>query len=132
LCKKLRSNSKTNIFISLFKKKMTNFLRRQASKENKEREYYANVLGIRTERPAPYPRESPRRRTPTRQSATADDPRANIIDLTDTILEEGEAAGASQGDTSQAPQVEITENPDIGRSSPQKRRREDDDVDGTF
>ena len=111
---------------------MTNFLRRQASKENKEREYYANVLGIRTERPVPYPRESPRRRTSTRQSATADDPRANIIDLTDTILEEGEAAGAFQGDTSQAPQVEITENPNIGRSSPQKRRREDDDVDGTF
>ena len=115
---------------------MSNFLRRQATKENREREYYANILGIRRERAAPYPRESPRRRTPTRQSATTDDPRANIIDLTAPILEESEAAGASHGgDTSQAPQapqVETSENPNIGRSSPQKRRREDDEADGTF
>ena len=105
------------------------FLHRQARKEKKEYEYYANVLGIWTERPAPYRQESPRRSTPTRQSATTDDPRANIIDLTDTILEEGEAAGVSQGgDTFQAPQVETSETSNIGRSSPQKRRREDDIV----
>jgi len=115
---------------------MSNFLCCQATKENKEHEYYANILGIRRERTAFYLRESPRRSIPTRQVVTTDQTtgqRANIINLTDTILEEGEAAGASQGgDTSQAPQVKTLKTPNIGRSSPQKRRREDDDGDGTF
>jgi hypothetical protein len=102
---------------------MSDFLLRQARKERKERQYYTRVLGIRRERPAPYRRESPRRSTPTGQVQTTD--QSSAIDVTSATLGEAGASDAPQG------QAEISEIPNVGRSSPQKRRREDDD-DGTF
>ena len=99
---------------------MSDFLHRQARKERKEREFYTRFLGIRRERAAPYPRESPRRSTPMGQ-----------VPVTEQT-EEGEAGAPRGSDAPQAPQPEISEIPTTDRSSPPKRRREDDDDDGTF
>jgi hypothetical protein len=122
------------------------FLSRQAKKENKEQNFFLNILRGSKKgkgRASPYPKESPKKSMPTRTSKGSENVRqpAKIIEIPSResspdfdhlrqpeVIIESHEAGTSGGETGAPQEIrDQRKHSSVSPSSSRKRRREDDD-----